>query len=224
VTSLAELNAGDPQQPAHPGQAGPQGNQWHGSAQPLPRRRRARWLWAAGGAAACGAVIAALVVSLGSGHSAASVRHSPQPTRPTATPTPTAGNLQLAQLQVGDCLTGANMQLNTSNPWPKLTLAVPCSQPHTAEVFFADNNFWSENSPFPGSSTISKDGNTACDKAFQSYVGIPYTKSMYTWTNIIPDASTWPTGDRGLHCIAYYSTTKQSAGASITGSIRGARK
>lgn len=213
----------DSGQPAYPGQPGPQGNQWYGSAQPAPRRRRPRWLWAAG-AAACGAVIAALVVSLGSGHSAASVQHSPQPTRPTATPTPTVGNLQLAQLQVGDCLTGANMQLNTSNPWPKLTLAVPCSRPHTAEVFFADNNFWSKNSPFPGSSTISKDGNTACDKAFHSYVGIPYAKSMYTWTNIIPDASTWPKGDRGLHCIAYYSTPKQSGGASITGSIRGARK
>jgi hypothetical protein len=137
---------------------------------------------------------------------------------------PTVGNLLLAQLQVGDCLTGANMQLNTTDPWPKLTSAVPCGQPHTAEVFFANNNFWPENSPYPGDNTINKDGNAACDQAFQSYVGIPFTKSIYTWTNIIPDASTWPAGDRGLHCVAYDATLKQAAGASVTGSIRGTRK
>jgi hypothetical protein len=204
---------------------GPQGNQWDVPAmQPAARRRPPRWLWAAGAAAVCGAIIAALVISLGSSHSTASARPSPSPTRPTAAPTPTVGNLQLAQLQVGDCLTGANMELNTSNPWPKLTSAVPCSQPHTAEVFLANNYFWPKNSPFPGSKTISKDGNAACDNAFQSYVGIVYSKSIYTWTNIIPDASAWSTGDRGLHCVAYYSTPKQPAGANITGSIRGSRK
>lgn len=175
-----------------------------------PRRRRpglrwTRWLWA--GAAVCGAVVAALTVGLGgSGHAAA------------------AGNLKLAQIQVGDCLTGANMQLNTSNPWPKLTSAVPCSHPHTAEVFFADNAFWPANTSYPGSSVIAKDGNAACNSAFRSYVGIEFSKSIYTWTNIIPDASTWPSGDRGLHCIAYYAAPGQPSGAAITGSIRGSRK
>jgi hypothetical protein len=47
---------------------------------------------------------------------------------------------------------------------------------------------------------------------------------MYTWTNIVPDASTWPTGDRALHCVAYYATPSQPAGAPITGSIKGTRK
>ena len=108
------------------------------------------------------------------------------------------------------------MKLNTTDPWPKLTLAVPCSQPHTAEVFFADNNFWPQHSSFPGNGAISKDGNAACNNAFRSYVGIAYSKSIYTWTNIIPDASTWPTGDRALHCVAYYSTPEQQAGATLT--------
>ena len=55
------------------------------------------------------------------------------------------------QLRAGDCLTGANLQLNTASPWPKLAQAVPCSQRHTAEVFLADNGFWPENVAFPGS-------------------------------------------------------------------------
>ncbi len=177
-------------------------------------------------AAVCAVVIVAVVLSLGSSHpgTSASGATSPLPSPTTPSATPTVGNLQLYQLRAGDCLTGANMELNSSNPWPKLTTAVPCNEPHTAEVFFADSTFWPQNSPFPGSSVISKDGNTACDNAFRSYVGIAYSKSIYTWTNIIPDASTWPTGDRALHCVAYYSTPEQKAGVTLTHSIKGARR
>jgi len=210
-------------QPAYPG---PQGNQWYSPLmQPAPRRRT-RWPWAAGAVAAvCAVIAAAVILTVGSGHHGARARAgSSAGSSPSVTSTPTVGNLQLTQLQVGDCLTGANMELNTSDPWPKLTQAVPCNQPHTAEVFLADDNFWPQNSPFPGASKISKDGNTACDNAFQAYVGITYKKSVYTWTNIIPDASTWPSGDRALHCVAYFSTPKQPSGATLTNSIKGARK
>jgi Protein kinase domain/Septum formation len=213
-------------QPPYPG---PPGSQWYSPLIQPPAKRRRRWPWAVGAVAAvCAVVIVAVVLSLGSRHpgtpAAASTSLRPSPTTPSATPTPTVGNLQLFQLRVGDCLTGANMQLNTSNPWPKLTLAVPCNVPHTAEVFFADNNFWPRNSPFPGNSAISKKGNAACNNAFRSYVGIAYSRSIYTWTNIIPDASTWPTGDRALHCVAYYSTPQQKAGVTLTRSIKGARR
>jgi hypothetical protein len=211
-----------PSQPAYPGL---QGSQWHSPLmQPAPRRRT-RWPWAVGAVAAvCAVIVAAVVLTRGSSHHGASAGSSVSAGPSSAAPTPTVGNLQLSQLRVGDCLSGANMDLNTSNPWPKLTLAVPCNQPHTAEVFLADNNFWPQNSPFPGASGISKDGNAACNSAFQAYVGITYKKSIYTWTNIIPDAATWPTGDRALHCVAYFSTPKQPAGATLNHSIKGARR
>ncbi len=208
-------------QPAYPGL---QGSQWY-SPLMQPPRRRTRWPWAVGAVAAvCAVIVAAVVLSLGSGHHAASASGGARPSPATAGPTPTVGALQLSQLRVGDCLTGANMELNTNNPWPKLTLAVPCNQPHTAEVFLADNNFWPQNGPFPGNSTITKDANAACNSAFRSYVGVVYSKSIYTWTNIIPDASTWPSGDRALHCVAYYSTAQQRAGAALTRSLQGSRK
>jgi serine/threonine protein kinase len=227
-------SAGMPQTPL-PGQAG---SGVPGAAQrytPPTRsgqpRKRPRWLLPAGGGAAILVVVVALVLAFG-GNSPkpAAARQSTTPassrsTSPTASPTPTVGDLRLAQFQAGDCLTGSNMDLNTNTPWPKVTLAVPCSQSHTAEVFYANSDFWAKGGgAYPGNSTISKDANAECDTAFSSYVGIAYSKSIYTWTNIVPDSSTWPTGDRALHCVAYYATPKQPAGAPITGSIKGTRK
>jgi eukaryotic-like serine/threonine-protein kinase len=230
--------AGLPQAPVPGGQAGsgvPGADQRSTpparSGQP---RKRPRWLLPAVAGAAILVVVVALVLALGgkspkpeATRQSTTPTPTPTPSRstsPTANATPTVGNLQLTQFQSGDCLTGSNMDLNTNTPWPKITLAVPCNQSHTAEVFYANSAFWAKDGAYPGNSTISKDANAECDTAFSSYVGIAYAKSMYTWTNIVPDASTWPTGDRALHCVAYYATPKNPAGAPITGSIKGTRK
>ena len=213
--------------PVYGGSAG--GQVWQPYAGSGGRRRGPRWLLVAGISAAVAAIIAVVIVSTQGGHQAAVVHPTvgpsastgPTTVRPTASATPTTGNLLLDQLQVGDCLTGSDLDLNTDNPWPKLSLAVPCSQGHTAEVFYANNNFWPKNGSYPGDKAISKAGTTACDNAFQVYVGIAYSKSQYTWTNVIPDSSTWPGGDRALHCVAYYSTSAHPAGATLHGSIKG---
>jgi eukaryotic-like serine/threonine-protein kinase len=233
-------NAGRSQAPVSGGQTG---SGVPGAAQPYTPparssqpRKRPRWLLPAGVGAAILIVVVALVLAFGG--------NSPKPTAarqtttPTTTPTsspsvstsatanatPPVRNLALTQFQVGDCLRGSNMDLNTNTPWPKITEAVPCSASHTAEVFYANSGFWAKGGAYPGNSTISKDANAECDTAFSSYVGIAYSKSKYTWTNIVPDASTWPNGDRALHCVAYYATPQDPAGAPIVGSIEGTRK
>jgi hypothetical protein len=216
--------------PGGPGMPG--ADQWYTPpAGPPPRRKRRGWLIPAGVAAAILVIVVALVLALspGSHKAAAGASTSAAATQthrasPSARPTPTVGSLQLAQFLAGDCLTGANMQLNTSSPWPKLTQAVPCGQGHTAEVFYANNNFWPKGGAYPSDSTIKKDATAECDSAFQSYVGIAYSKSLYTWTDIVPDVSTWPGGDRGLHCVAYYATSAAPAGATLHGSIKGTDK
>lgn len=216
----------------------PGGDQWYTPpAGPGRRRKRPGWLVPAGAVAAIVVVVVALVLVLnpgshktaGSGQAGSGHGASPTPSRthsasPSARPTPTVGGLQLAQFLVGDCLTGANMQLNTSSPWPKVTQAVPCGQGHTAEVFYANNYFWPKGGSYPGDATIKKDATAECDSAFQSYVGIAYSKSLYTWTDIVPDVSTWPGGDRSLHCVAYYATSAARAGATLHNSIKGTDK
>jgi serine/threonine protein kinase len=220
------------QQTPPPGQGGPGvpgSEQWYTPpVQPTPRRKRPRWLLPVGAAAVALVVIIALVFALGGNSpttATAGQTSTSSPTQrassPAANATPTVGNLQLTQFQAGDCLTGSNMDLNKNTPWPKITEAVPCSQSHTAEVFYANNHYWPKGGSYPGDSTIRNDANSECDNAFQAYVGIPYSKSKYTWTNVVPDASTWPNGDRALHCVAYYATPSQPAGVPLTGSIKG---
>jgi hypothetical protein len=187
-----------------------------------------------GGAAVILVVVIALVLALGGNSpktpvaqqsaSTSPSQRATQSSSPTASATPTTGNLLLSQFRAGDCLTGSNMDLNKNTPWPKVTTAVPCSQSHTAEVFYANLNFWPKGDTFPGTSRITTQANAACDNAFAAYDGIAYSKSEYTWTNIVPDASTWPSGDRALHCVAYYATSAQPAGAPLTGSIKGSGK
>ena len=143
---------------------------------------------------------------------------------PSARATRTVGYLLLSQLRVGDCLTGASLNLNLTTPWPKLSQAVPCAQGHTAEVFYANNHFWSKGRSYPGYNTIKNDAIAECDSAFRSYVGIAYSQSQYSWTDIVPDSSTWPGGDRGLHCVAYYAPSAQPTGATLHGSIRGSAR
>jgi hypothetical protein len=178
------------------------------------------------------AIVVVLVLALGGGSasknnagsgssSAPAQTHGASPSPST---TPTVGELRLAQLQAGDCLTGSNLQLDKNTPWPKLSQAVPCSEDHTAEVFYASNNHWANKTSYPGDKTIRNDATAACNNAFASYVGIAYSKSLYTWTDIVPDASTWPGGDRGLHCVLYYRTTSQPGGVTLHQSLKGAAK
>ena len=210
----------------------PGAHQWYAPPTgPGRPRKRPRWLLPVGAAAAIVAVVVALVLALSPGSPKTTATQSPGPTpsrshsaSPSASATPTVGGLRLAQFQVGDCLTGANMQLNKATPWPRVTEAVPCNQGHTAEVFFSNNSFWPKGGSYPGDTSIKNAATAGCNSAFQSYVGIQYSKSLYTWTDIVPAASTWPGGDRSLHCVAYYATSAEPAGVTLTSSIKGTAK
>jgi hypothetical protein len=109
------------------------------------------------------------------------------------------------QLRTGDCLTGSNLGLGTSNPWPELSTAVPCSRPHLAEVFFADNAYWSAS--YPGDTLITQEADAKRSEAYLAYVGIPDSRSIYNWDNVFPDATDWSHGNRELVCVAFHPTS-----------------
>ena len=164
------------------------------------RRGRTRWLWAAGGVLAL-AVAVAVVVIFWSRHGAPTVGPSsaasttPTVGQPTAgaSATPTVGRLVWTQLLPGDCLTGSNMQLNKATPWPLRVQAIPCGRKHTAEVYYS-SNYWPAGQAYPGDRVSNRQAASECVKAFRSYIGIPYSQSVFGYAAISPGRADWDSG------------------------------
>ena len=206
------------------------------------RGRRNRLLVGAGAlAAAVAAAVAVILATASPSHShagALSPTHSssPQATRassqaPTQSATPSLSSSAVAsvrhlsaqQMRAGDCLTGSNLGLNNSNPWPSSVEAVPCSQKHIAEVYYSAN-FWASTKTYPGTTAISNQAIAQCQKVFTGYVGIPQSSSQYSDVDLYPESADWSSGDRSLQCVAYWPTTPDPGGAPLYGSIRGSDK
>jgi hypothetical protein len=203
----------------------------HAVAGSRPAARR-RWPWVAAGGTACAAVIATLVISLGTrpGGTPSASGSTPAttgttPAAPASTPatsgaTPAVRHLLLSQLRNGDCLTGTNMGLGSDNPWPTLTTAVPCGQQHLAEVFFADNAYWA--GQYPGDTVITGKADAQCERVFTAYVGVADAASKYTMDDVFPDATDWSNGERELVCVAYQPASGPAGAAPVAGSVKGA--
>jgi DivIVA domain-containing protein len=124
--------------------------------------------------------------------------------------------LTVYQLQTGECLQTWGETLGSFNDGNGPFTAVPCHQPHTAEVFFA-GNAWPQSLAYPGDQAIYNDGYVRCDTAFSAYDGIDSWLSAFTVVPSTPDSSTWPGGDRWLVCLA-------TEYGSVDYSIRGSRQ
>jgi hypothetical protein len=138
-----------------------------------------------------------------------------------ATAPSVTGHLTEEQIRTGDCLTGS-MGLGTDNTWPTWVAAVPCTQPHEAEVFFA-GNAWPASAPFPGHKAIVDSVDQACENAFLNYDGVTVPQSSFTYNTISPlDSPDWASGDRRLVCVAYIPDPSTPAGGSpVKYSIKG---
>ena len=135
-------------------------------------------------------------------------RSSASPSRKpaaAATPRPPAAasrQLTYQMLQPGDCLRGSNLQPGGSNPWPEIVEAVPCSQRHLEEVFFA-GNAWPYSRAFPGNKSVTNRGWAVCVRAFKAYDGISEARSSFQIEYVVPDHVSWSSGSRWVLCAAY---------------------
>jgi hypothetical protein len=124
---------------------------------------------------------------------------------PSFTPSPAESSLLVAvdALQPGDCVSGSDLHLDDSTvPWPKSALVVPCEEPHDGEVFLAAD-LWAANAAFPGDDAVDDLAKKRCREAFQMYVGVDYLKSILEYTPGSPSDNSWESGDRHVFCIAY---------------------
>jgi hypothetical protein len=140
-------------------------------------------------------------------------------------PSTTQGWLFLSDYQPGDCL-AATYPLGSGVPWPEPAEAVPCTQPHAFEVFYANPYFWSPEAGHPFPPEPSQQAHDQCFTAFSAYVGVSPGLSRYGYTYVDADTTSSWVNDLGmLECVAY-APDPNSTGLElmITHSIQGTRQ
>ena len=131
------------------------------------------------------------------------------------------GHLGAAQFRPGDCLTGAALGLGSGRTWPYMVAAVPCTDPHLAEVFFAGNAWPTSPTAYPGDNAISDQGYARCLTAFSAYDGTGTSASAFSIYYITPYSDNWASGNRWLVCLAYDPSRQDPRGSLVDYSIKG---
>src|SRR5215467_233727 len=209
-SSAAPASAGGPDSTI--GQQIPQGAP---APQQAKSARRRALIGIGGGIAVLVAVIAAAVMTRSS--SGVPRSSSGVPRSSSAVQGSSSGvQVMYQSLQAGNCLTGLDVSLSmtTGSQWPEYVTAVPCTQPHIAEVFFADNIWPQSRKAYPGKTAIDNRAAARCAKAFHGYDGIASTASEFDTTFVAPDAATWRPGDRFMVCVAYMQAAGAPSGTS----------
>lgn len=91
---------------------------------------------------------------------------------------------------------------------------VPCSSPHTEEVYALVVDHAGSN--YPGSDALVHFANAACLQRFAGYVGVDYQYSQLYYTYLLPSVRSWASGDRSVVCVV--TTTGQRLTRSVEGS------
>jgi DivIVA domain-containing protein len=200
----AQVSARREALPAEPEQSAPD----PAVAQRAGRSGPSRHLLIAAGGAAALVLTGGLIAGLDS----SGFSTSPMP---SASSFPSTGQLTVYQLRTGDCLQGSGQAIINFNEGNGPFAAIRCTQPHTAEVFFA-GNAWPRSLAYPGDQAVYEDGYARCLTAFSAYDGTDSSSSAFYVVSSTPDSSTWPGGDRWLVCFA-----APDALGSVNHSIRG---
>ena len=131
------------------------------------------------------------------------------------------GHLGAAQFRPGDCLTGAGLSLDSDSALPYMVAAVPCTEPHLAEVFFAGNAWPTSRTAYPGVNAIADQGYARCLTAFSAYDGTDNSVLAFSIYYIIPYSDNWASGNRWLVCMAYDPSRQDPRSSLVDYSIKG---
>lgn len=123
-----------------------------------------------------------------------------------------AGEIDVFELQVGDCLAGFDEQAEIST-----VRVVPCSEEHTDELFAAAA-VSEVGDEYPGNDAIAEEANAKCYEEFEAFVGLPWEDSELDFGFLAPTEASWNDGDREILCTVGDSST------SVTGTLEGANR
>lgn len=124
---------------------------------------------------------------------------------PTASSSDT-GDVNVQKLTPGQCLNG----LEESSTIRNLPV-VPCSQPHEGEVFAV---FTLTDDDYPGDDEMAQKAEDGCGERLETHAPKAADDPDLVVYFLHPTRSSWRLGDKGVTCVATYSTGK------VTGSIQ----
>jgi hypothetical protein len=116
----------------------------------------------------------------------------------------------MTDLRVGDCYdsgaaTGPTVSMLPieGTPVEAAINRVPCSDPHTFEVFGLASDPAVAGTAFPGDQVVFDRSDRACSPLFEAYVGIDYDLSPLHARVRTPSEADWERGDRGFVCSLF---------------------
>ncbi|MDR2997814.1 MAG: DUF2510 domain-containing protein [Microbacterium sp.] len=131
---------------------------------------------------------------------------------PDATP-PGSEVVDWWELEVGDCMPTEQPYNDDSGEF----VIVPCSSPHSDEVFHA---YEMSQDVYPGDKATELEAMETCREAFDGFVGTPFEDSELEYYGLWPNEDTWnQDDDRAVQCVVY-----DPDGDVVTGTLQGAAR
>lgn len=121
-----------------------------------------------------------------------------------------AADADVFQLVVGDCLAEEGPEGEVSS-----VPTVPCSEPHSTEVFFVSEV---DDAEFPGDDAMGTRSEELCYDEFEGFVGMAYEDSVLDFSSLLPTESSWGMGDREITCLLV------DLDGGVTGTLEGAAR
>lgn len=113
-----------------------------------------------------------------------------------------AGSISIENARAGDCLVSVP-ELSTER-----VDAVPCGEPHKAEVFAT---FPLSGSSYPGDSIVETKSEDGCYERLDTYLSPTVDEASVSLVYFAPNRQSWATGDKTVICIAEMSTTQTAS-------------
>ena len=128
---------------------------------------------------------------------------------PSATASTDGEETSVFDLEVGDCFSDSEEELET-------VTVVDCETAHVYEVYHVFDHEAGDGEEYPGDDAILEYADTECQVPFEDFVGLDYQSSQWYITSVTPSQETWDTGDREIVC-----TVNLEDGSEVTGSAGG---
>ncbi len=97
-----------------------------------------------------------------------------------------AGNLSVFSFHAGDCFNSAESEEDAAN-----VTAIPCDEPHEAEVYLLADFPAAGDAPYPGVEAVEAFAEERCAEGFEPYVGLTYDRSSIYARFLYPTSDSW---------------------------------